>query len=174
VLNVGSVCIGILGGAGEIQRCDQTTRIDGVGQRLKQLEGAQPALEQLQPLTIGRKYAQNRRPPLGYRTEQLEPGTVLQPFGRYDDLERVGAQQIEAVALVRNRIDGIQITQRSGDRLVAGGILVDDEHTHAGKLPAWPLCGLSGRSRFPYSGRIHSVVPWTHCYQYRTQRTRRA
>jgi len=136
MLNIGSIRVGILGSVGKIQRCDQTIRIDGVGQRLKQLEGAQPALEQLQALAIGRKYAQNRRPPLGYRTEQLEPGTVLQPFGGHDDLERVGAQQIEAVALVRNRIDGIQITQRSGDHLVAGRILVDDEHTHAGTLPA--------------------------------------
>jgi hypothetical protein len=136
VLNIGSICIGVLGSASEIQRCDQTIRIDGVGQRLKQLEGAQSALEQLQALTIGCKYAQNRRPPLGDRTEQLEPGTVLQPFGGHDDLERVGAQQIEAVALVRNRIDGVQITQRSGDHLVAGGILVDDEHTHAGTVPA--------------------------------------
>jgi hypothetical protein len=78
-----------LGGGGEIQRCDQTIRIDGVGQGLKQLERTQSALEQFQPLAIGRKYAQNRRPLPGYRAEQLEPGTVLQPFGGHDDLERV-------------------------------------------------------------------------------------
>jgi hypothetical protein len=89
VLDIGSVCVGILGSASEVQRCDQTIRIDRVGQRLKQLEGAQSALEQLQPLAIGREYAQNRRPLPGHRTEQLEPGTVLEPFGGHDDLERV-------------------------------------------------------------------------------------
>jgi hypothetical protein len=136
VLNISSVCVGFLGSVGEIQRCDQAIRIDRVGQRLKQLEGAQTAFEQLEPLTIGRKNAQNRRPSLRYLAEQLEPGAVLQPFGSHDDFERVGAQQIEAVALVRDRVDGIQLTERSGDRLVTGGILVDDEHTHAGKLPA--------------------------------------
>jgi hypothetical protein len=56
---------------------------------LKQLEGTQPALEQLQPLTIGREDAQDRRPLLGYLAEQLEPGAVLQPLGGHDDLERV-------------------------------------------------------------------------------------
>jgi hypothetical protein len=136
VLNIRGVRVGVLGSVGEIQRCYQAIRIDRVGQRLKQLEGAQTTFEQLEPLTVGRKYAEYRRPPLRYLTEQLEPGAVLQPFRSHDDFERVGAEQIEAVALVRDRVDGIQITERSGDRLVTGGILVDDEHTHAGKLPA--------------------------------------
>jgi hypothetical protein len=107
VLNIRGVRVGVLGSVGEIQRCDQTVRIDWVGQRLKQLKRSQSPLEQLQPLTIRRKYTQNRRPLLGYLTQQLEPGTVLESFGGHDDLERVRAQQIEAVAFVRNRIDGV-------------------------------------------------------------------
>src|SRR5262249_17925623 len=46
--------------------------------------------------------------------------------------------------------------QRSGDRLVIGGILVDDEHTHAGKLPFCRPLGRSGRSRFPYCDGVNS------------------
>jgi hypothetical protein len=73
VLNIGSVCVGVLDSVGEIQRCNQPLRIDRVGQRLKQLERTQSAFEQLQPLTIGCKYAQHRWPPLRYLTQQFEP-----------------------------------------------------------------------------------------------------
>jgi hypothetical protein len=147
-----------LRGIGQGKRRDQPFRIDRVGQRLKQFERAESPSEQLQPVTIGREYAQDGRPLLGNLSEQLEPGTILEAFAGNDDFEGVRTQQIQAVALVRDGVDRIEIAKRSGDRLVAGGILVDDEHTHAGKLPAWLGFGLSGRSRFPYSGRIHSVV----------------
>jgi hypothetical protein len=136
VLDVRSISVGVLSGVSESERCNQTLRVDGVGQSLKQLEGAQSPAQQLQPLSICREDAQHRGPLLGNLAEQLEPGTVLEPFRGHDDLECVRAQQVQAVAFVRHTVDAVQVPERSGDRQVTGRILVDNEHTHAGKLPA--------------------------------------
>ncbi|HEX7453986.1 MAG TPA: hypothetical protein VF294_16950, partial [Polyangiaceae bacterium] len=145
LLSVGSVCIGMLSGGGQLERREQFLRVDRVGKGLKQLERAQSPAQELQPLPVRRKNAQHRRPFFGDLAEQLEPGTVLEPFRGYDDLERIRAQQVEAVTFVGDAVDGIQIPKRSGDRQVAGGILVDDEHTHAanvtGRFPRGSAAG---------------------------------
>jgi hypothetical protein len=159
VLNIRSIGVGVLSGFGERKRCDQTFWVDGVGESLKQLERAQPPAEQLQPLSVGREDAQNGGPFLGDLAEQLESGAVLEPFRGHNDLVSVRAQQVEAIAFVRNTVDAVDLPERSGDRQVAGRILVDDEHTHAADVTGGGSFRVSGRSRFPYSGRIHSVVP---------------
>jgi hypothetical protein len=138
MLNVGSISIRILRSVCQVQRCDQTIRVDRVGQRLKQLEGPESASEELQAMPVGSEYPQDGGPLFGDLAQQLEPGAVFETLGGDDDLKCIRTQQFEAVALVRYGIDSVKIPERSGDRFIAGGILVDDEHTHAGKLPAWP------------------------------------
>jgi hypothetical protein len=160
VLDIGGIGVGVLSGASEVERCDQTLGVNRVGQSLKQLERAQSPAQQLQPLSIRREDAQHGGPPLGDLAEQLEPGTILEPFRGYDDLKYVRAQQIQAIAFVRYTVDAVKVPERSSDRQVTRRILVDNEHTHAGKLPAGTRFGPSGRSRFPYSGGIHSVVAY--------------
>ncbi len=175
VLDIGGIGVRVLSGVSEVECCDQTLGVNRVGQSLKQLERAQSTAEQLQPLSIGREDAQYGGPLLGDLAEQLEPGTVLEPLRGHDDLKWVRAQQIQAIAFVRDAVDAVQLPERSSDRQVTGRILVDNEHTHAGKLPGRPRFGLSGTSRFPYSGGIHSVLLRTQVLGRRTaQWTRRA
>jgi hypothetical protein len=150
VLDIRGIGVGVPSGVSEVERCDQTLGVNRVGQSLKQLERAQSPAEQLQPLSIRRKDAQHGGPLLGDLAEQFEPGTVLEPFRGHDGLKYVRAQQIQAIAFVRHTVDAVQVPERSSDRQVTGRILVDNEHTHAGKLPAGTRFGLSGRSRFPY------------------------
>jgi len=125
----------LVGGSGQLERCDQLLGLDRVGQRLKNIERPQPPTQQLQPLAVGSENPQHRGPFLRDRPQQLETRAVFQPFGGYDDLERVRTQQVEAVAFVGYTVDSVKIPERSGDRQVAGGILVDNEHTHAAMLP---------------------------------------
>jgi hypothetical protein len=47
VLNIRSIGVGVLSGFGECKRCDETFRVDGVRESLKQLERAQSPAEQL-------------------------------------------------------------------------------------------------------------------------------
>jgi hypothetical protein len=105
VRDVGSISVRVLRGLGETQRRDQAIRDDGVGQRLKQLEGTQATLQQRESMAIGREYSEYWGPFLGDLTEQLEARTVFQTLGGYDDLKRVRSQQIEAVTLVCDGVD---------------------------------------------------------------------
>ncbi len=132
----------------EIQRGDQPFRIDGIGQRLEKVERPEPASKQLQPLAIRGKYAQDRRPFPTDLAEQLQARSVLQALGGNYDLERIRPEQVEAVALVRDGVDRVMLAKRSDDRFVAGGILVDDEHTHAQKLQSGGCAGAASGHGF--------------------------
>jgi hypothetical protein len=161
VLNIRSIGVGVLSGLSEIERGDQPLRNDWVGESLKQLERSQASAKQLQAVAIGREDAQNGGPLLGDLAEQLESGAVLEPFRGYNDLEGVRAQQVEAIALVCNAVDAVQVPERSGDRQVAGRILVYDEHTHAGTVPAHSVWGSAAGHGFHIPAE-YSVLSRTH------------
>jgi len=128
------LAVGAVRGGRHLQRRQQLFRVNRVAEGLKQLEWSQAPAQQLQALAVRCKNAQHRGPLPGNLAEQLEPGAVLESFGGHNDLERVRAQQVEAVGLVGYAVDGIEIPERSGDAQVAGGILVDNEHTHAANV----------------------------------------
>jgi hypothetical protein len=73
VLNVRSVSIRILGSASQCQRGQQPFGIDGVSESLKQFEGSQPTLQELQPMSVRSKNSQDGRVLLGHRAQQIEP-----------------------------------------------------------------------------------------------------
>jgi hypothetical protein len=130
--------LAVLRGGGHLQCAKQLLRIDRIRERLKQLERPQAPAQQLQPLALGREYPQHGRPLLGHSAEQLQPRSVFQTFRGHDDLVRIGPEQVETVAFVAYTVDSVKIPERSGDRQVAGGILVDNEHTHAANVTGHP------------------------------------
>jgi hypothetical protein len=69
------------------------------------VERAEASLEQFEAFALGCKNAQHGGPLAPDLTQQLQARTVFQPFGGDDHLEGVQAQQIQAVALVRDSID---------------------------------------------------------------------
>jgi hypothetical protein len=106
VLDIHRVRFGFPGGIREAERGQQLARVDRIGERLKQLKRPEPAFEQLEPLTLRCEDPQSGRPAFGHLAEQLEAGAVREPLAGDDHLEFILAQQVEAIRLGSDGIDG--------------------------------------------------------------------